>query len=110
MPASAKSRRTRLAIGGLAFAVFAPLAYLMQRLIDHARFGSPDPLAMLRQVEVAFYWRSATACWWGGLATLVAMWLVGGRGDDAAHRAAWWLALGAAGGAASMLVLGWLYP
>jgi hypothetical protein len=101
--------RMRLAVGGLAFAVFAPLAYLVQRLVDHARFGSVDPLAMLRQLEVAYYWRSATACYWGGLATIVAMWLFDPR-SRAGGRTPLWLGAAAIAVALALVVLGWRFP
>ena len=113
MRALGKIERSRLAIGGLAFALFAPLAYLVQRLVDHARFGPPDPLAMLRQVEVAYYWRSATAAWWGGLATIIVVWLADpetARGARLAPRLPARLAAAAASCAVAFILLAWLLP
>jgi hypothetical protein len=66
------SRRERLARAGLVFAVVAPLAYLAQRLFERGQGGVGDPLAIVREAHVAFYWRASIAAWWGGVAAALA--------------------------------------
>jgi len=60
------------ALAALAFASAAAVAYIAQRIFDHALVeGEVDPLSMLRQTHAAYVWRAATAAFWGGLAALV---------------------------------------
>ncbi len=102
-------QRRRWAVAALAFAVVAPLAYIAQRLIDHALIGDTDALSMIRQARAAYPWRAATAAFWGGLAAIVAaspataLSLRGARLDRYAMAAA-----GALG--VTVLVLAWLFP
>lgn len=62
-----------MAEAALAFAVVAPVAYLVQRVVERAITGIDDPLLVLRQVHTAFYWRCATAAWWGAIAAILVL-------------------------------------
>jgi hypothetical protein len=99
-------RRT-WALAGLAFGLAAPVAYIAQRLYDHALVGETDPLSMLRQVHVAYFWRAATAGFWGGLAALVVL-LVGARRLRVPEPRAAARVLAVV--VATFLVLAWIYP
>lgn len=93
--------RERVAMGALAFAVVSPSAYLVQRLVEHWLETPVDPLALLRQVHTAFYWRCATSAWWGSIAAIVVMW--GAR----APRIAWsWSAFWAG----ALVLVAWQWP
>ncbi|MDP2314927.1 MAG: hypothetical protein Q8P41_18655 [Pseudomonadota bacterium] len=50
------------------FVVVAILGYALQRL--WASIGEPDPRTLGPSVHTAYYWRIATALWWGGLAAI----------------------------------------
>lgn len=63
-----ETRRARLGWASLAFGLVAAIAYVVQRLIE-IRSGTPvDPLLVIREAHTAYYWRCATAFWWGGVA------------------------------------------
>jgi hypothetical protein len=100
-------RRRTMALAGLAFGLVAPIAYIVQRLYDHALVGDVDPLSMLRQTHVAYFWRASTAAFWGGLAALVVL-IVGAERlrVPEPRSAARVLAIVAA----TFLVLAWIYP
>ena len=66
-PAEPAARRTALGAAALAFAFAAPLAYVAQRLYERSVSGPVNPLLVLREAHTSFYWRCATAAWWGGL-------------------------------------------
>jgi len=101
-------RRERAAVAALAFAVAAPVAYVAQRLVAYARGASVDPLAMIQEAHVAFYWRCAISAWLAGFAALVAWWLTARArpSDRGLHRTA--LAVPAVG--ALVALLSWLFP
>ncbi|MCB9603839.1 MAG: hypothetical protein H6721_16255 [Sandaracinus sp.] len=63
--------RARLARACLAFGFAAPLAYVLQRLLERATGVPVDPLAVVREVHTAYYWRCFTAVFWGGVAAFV---------------------------------------
>lgn len=44
----------------------AIIGYAAHRLIGKA-LGEPDPRTVSAAVHIGFYWRSATALWWGAL-------------------------------------------
>jgi hypothetical protein len=71
-------QRARACFAAACFALFATLAYLAQRLVDRASGVAYDPLAMVSEPHVAFYWRAATATFWGGLFAIAA-WALAGR-------------------------------
>lgn len=48
------------------FVVAAVLGYALQRL--RSAIGEPDPRTLGPSVHIAYYWRLATALWWGVLA------------------------------------------
>jgi hypothetical protein len=52
----------------LAFALGAILGYAGLRLA--ASIGEPDPRAIGPTAHIPYYWRVATAGWWGGLAAV----------------------------------------
>lgn len=68
MSANAKTElaRRRAALAIAWGCVAAASAYVLQRLYDWSLTGPIDPLLVLRESHVAFYWRSAVATWWGG--------------------------------------------
>lgn len=102
-------RRRRWAVAALAFAVVAPLAYMAQRLIDHALVGDTDALSMIRQGRAAYPWRAATAAFWGGLAAIVAASPVTASSFRGGHLGRYAVpAAGALG--VTVLVLAWLFP
>ena len=99
--------RRSWALAGLAFGVVAPIAYIAQRLIDHAMVPDADPLSMLRQTHVAYLWRAATAALWGGLAGVTVLLIGADRLRIPEPRAS---ARAVAVVAALFLVLAWIYP
>ncbi len=101
-------RRLRVCVAAMAFASVAPVAYLVQRLLDRARGVAFDPTSVVSEPHVAFYWRCAIAAWWGGLAALTAH-AIAGRGGSP-DRWAWWLALAAAPVGVVHAALSWLFP
>lgn len=63
-----RERARRRAAAALACAgLGAALAYVVQRLYDYAISGPVDPLLVLRESHVAYYWRTMVATWWGGV-------------------------------------------
>jgi hypothetical protein len=50
------------------FAAAATLGYALQRL--GAAWHEPDPRTIGPSLHVPYFWRCATALWWGGLAAL----------------------------------------
>lgn len=101
-------RRIRACVAALAFSLASAAAYLAQRLVDHARGNLADPTAVLTEVHTAFYWRCATALWWGGLAAAV-VFVLAGRAKDRG-RVARMLAVAAAPLGGAYLLLAWLFP
>jgi len=102
-------QRRRWAVAALAFAVVAPLAYIAQRLIDHALTGDTDALSMIRQARAAYPWRAATAAFWGGLAAIVAASPATASSLPRSHVGRYAMAAAGALGA-TVLVLAWLFP
>lgn len=51
----------------LCFATVAPLGYALHRL-GFAVAGEADPAMIIASAHIGFYWRVATAAWWGVLA------------------------------------------
>jgi hypothetical protein len=92
-------RRARIARAGIAFALIAPVAYLVQHLV----FRSNDPRAMAHVLTTPFYWRVAASLWWGGLAAVAAYTVRSERWSRRAGLAALGVALGYA-------VLAWVLP
>ena len=103
-----EGRREALSIAALAFALAAPTAYVLQRLVERIQGGEPDPLVIARTMHVAFYWRVATAVWWGGLAAMLVWAIVRRRGDHGwfVDRFAW--AVSAVG--IGVFLLSWMLP
>ncbi len=99
-------RRSTQALAGLAFGLGSLVAYIVQRLIDRALAGDVDPLSMLRQTHVAYFWRASTAAFWGGLAALVVLALGARRLPALGPRAAWTVAVVVA----LFAVLAWIFP
>jgi hypothetical protein len=101
----AEARRARLGWASLAFGLASAVAYVVQRLIELRSAAPVDPLLVIREAHTAYYWRCATAFWWGGVAfALIA------RGSDASFelpRSAPWL-VGAVG--IALLVATWWWP
>ncbi|MES2640278.1 MAG: hypothetical protein V4850_12365 [Myxococcota bacterium] len=50
------------------FLVAALLGYALQRL--YGAIGEPDPRILGPSAHIAYYWRLATALWWGVLAAI----------------------------------------
>lgn len=81
--------RARLGWASLAFGLASAIAYVVQRLIELRSATPIDPLLVIREAHTAYYWRAATAVWWGGVAfALVAR---GASASIALPRAAPWL-------------------
>lgn len=100
--------RRRLALAVMTFGVAAMIAYLGQRVFERARGGAPDPLMMLEEPHVAFYWRSAIAAWWGGLAAIVAY---AASARSRSHgRTVRWVAIASVPAAILHVLLSWLLP
>lgn len=57
----------RLAPAVLCFVAVAPLGYALHRL-GFFLAGEPPPGAIVASTHIGFYWRVATAAWWGLLA------------------------------------------
>jgi hypothetical protein len=94
-----EARRSAIARAGIAFALAAPIAYLVQHLASR----SSDPLAFAHVLVTPFYWRAATAVWWGGLAAVAAYVLPGDRWSHRAGAAAFVVAL-------AFAILAWVFP
>ena len=62
-----ESRRERLAVAGLVFALVAPLTYALERLLEWAQGENGDPRMLLRTLHTAYYWRVSLALWAGVL-------------------------------------------
>ena len=52
---------------GLAFVDVAILGYALHRLGFHLA-GEPDPRLIVASAHIGYYWRVATALWWGSIA------------------------------------------
>jgi len=104
----ADSRRERGAFAALAFAVVAPVAYVSIRVAERIRDGAPTLEGAVQAQQVAFYWRCATACFWGGLAALLA-WLFVRAGRDPSGTVEW-LARAALPAGLIFAALTWLLP
>lgn len=105
-PTPSDARRTALALAAAAFALAAPAAYVAQRLYEiDATDGPINPLLVLRDKHTAFYWRAATATWWGGVAAIVT-YALARRGARPA-RALRWAALPLIG---LVILLSWWFP
>ena len=101
---------SRIAVGAVSFALGATGAYLVQRLVDHALGATFDPTSVLEEPRVAFYWRAATAAWWGGLFAIAAYALCSpARGADPS-RALLALALASVPLGLLHVTLSWLFP
>lgn len=84
--------RARSTAAVLCFACVAPVGYALHRL-GFWLAGEPAPGAILHSVHISFYWRVATAAWWGLIAA-AAGWRFPSLGAHAAR--AWPAALVAA--------------
>jgi hypothetical protein len=99
-----------MAVAAVSFALAATGAYLVQRLVDHARGATFDPLSVLEEPHVAFYWRAATATWWGGLVAIVAYALCSPSGGRDPSRVLFALAVAAVPVGLLHVTLSWLFP
>ncbi len=63
-PSGADRRSSAIAC----FVVTAVLGYALSRL--WGAIGEPDPRTLGPSLHTAYYWRLATALWWGGLAAI----------------------------------------
>jgi len=70
----------------LGFAVGAIAGYAVHRLVSKL-LGEPDPRTVIAAEHVGFYWRAATATWWGLLLSAAA-WRF--PGAEAPLRRAFW--------------------
>lgn len=109
MRAMRAEHRAALALAAASFAIAAPIAYVAQRLIEVGRSSTPfDPTLVLSDAHTAFYWRAATATWWGGLVAMLAYALAArARSHD---RAARWLGLAAIPLTLLLVILAWRLP
>lgn len=100
-----------MALAALAFAVSAPGAYVAQRLYEVWWVGAPssNPALVIRAAHTAFYWRAATATWWGGLIAAIAYGAVRYAGRSG-RRAAWLVTRGAIAWIVLLVVLAWAVP
>jgi hypothetical protein len=102
------ARRRALALAAAVFALAAPAAYVTQRLFEVSRAAGPiNPVLVLRDAHTAFYWRGATAAWWGGLLAICAYAVLRRRPDARPERVLAWLA---APLAAAVALLAWWFP
>ncbi len=62
-------RNEKIRAAALAFAEAAILGYVLLRLLAVWQ-GGPSPKAVYGGVHIPYFWRGATALWWGGLAAL----------------------------------------
>jgi hypothetical protein len=65
------ARRTALSLAALTFGAASSFAYAAQRVFERLRGGAGDPLLVVFDLHTAFYWRAATAAWWGGVAAIL---------------------------------------
>jgi hypothetical protein len=93
------ARRSAIARAGIAFAIVAPIAYLVQHLL----FRSNDPRAFAHVLVTPFYWRVAASVWWGGLAAVVAYVVRSDRWSERAGAVSIAVAL-------AFAVLAWVFP
>lgn len=75
------------------FANAAVLGYALHRLVFAA--GEPDPALIGPTEHIPYFWRTATALWWGGLAALGG-WRFPGVADAAARALPWTVAVAVA--------------
>ncbi|MCU0671989.1 MAG: hypothetical protein MUE69_04255 [Myxococcota bacterium] len=100
-----EGRRARFGWASLAFGLVAAIAYVAQRLLEIRSATPVDPLLVIREAHTAYYWRCATAIWWGGVAfAVVARGSADGFGLP--RFAAWWF--GALG--ITLLLSTWWWP
>ena len=99
--------KSRACLASACFAIGATLAYLVQRLIDRAVGDGYDPLAMVAEPHVAFYWRAATATFWGGLFAIAGYALAGRVAPARAVRV---VAILSVPVGALHVTLSWLFP
>lgn len=67
-PSDARAGLERRASAITCFLVAALLGYALQRL--RSAIGEADPRTLGPSAHIAYYWRLATALWWGVLAAL----------------------------------------
>ena len=102
------SERPALALAAATFGLFAPLAYLGQRLYERARAQPLDPTLILRESHTAFYWRAGTAAWWAGIAAIVVFaWASRRAPGERGVRALYWATLPFA---AAVVWIAWRHP
>ncbi len=65
-PDDPTGREGRRVAALLCFAAVAPVGYALHRLWFAA--GEADPRMIIASAHIGFYWRVATAAWWGLLA------------------------------------------
>lgn len=100
--------RRAVALAAAVFALGAPAAYVAQRLFEVASATQPtDPALVLRDAHTAFYWRAATATWWGGLLACSGYAVVSRGHHQRAERVLLWAVAPAA---AATALLSWWFP
>lgn len=67
----ARIDRTALSLAALAFAVSAPVLYILQRLFEQSRGIPGNPGMVLRTAHTAYFWRVSIALWCAGLLAML---------------------------------------
>ena len=98
--------RGHIALGGLVFALVAPIVYEAERLYELWRGGRSDERLILATTHTSYYWRVAIAVWF---ASVCAAMVISARSGGSKHAAAN-LALAIATMGALFAALAWLVP
>lgn len=67
----------RVAYALACFAVSSAIAYCVHRTAEFARSGPQNPLAIIRDLHVGYYWRVFNASFFGGLGAWIGWHLAG---------------------------------
>lgn len=102
------ARRAPVALAAGAFAIAAPVAYVIQRLYERSVSGPVDPLLVLREAHTAFYWRALTASWWAALVAMIVFAVA--RRRSVSEPATRWIAFGVIPLVLGLLALAWSQP
>ena len=72
-----ESAHERIAYALACFAVTSAIAYCVHRTAEFARSGPQNPLAIIRDLHVGYYWRVLNASFFGGIGAFVGWHLAG---------------------------------
>lgn len=86
--------RRALPVASFVFGIAGSLAYVVQRLVEHARSAGTDPTLVVFTMHTSFYWRAMTASFWGGVFAIGAYAIAARKSDAAVETFMHWIARG----------------